>query len=65
MTEKLGEDMLETVRKSIPLQRLGKPEEVAAMTRFLALDEGADYITGMKQVVLSHALANLSRSLTH
>lgn len=48
MTEKLGEEMLETVRKSIPLQRLGKPEEVAAMTRFLALDEGADYITGMK-----------------
>ena len=38
--------MLEKIRKSIPLQRLGKPEEVAAMARFLALDEGADYITG-------------------
>jgi 3-oxoacyl-[acyl-carrier protein] reductase len=46
MTDKLGEDALKAVVKNIPLQRLGKPEEVAAMARFLALDEGADYITG-------------------
>jgi len=30
----------------IPLKRLGKPEEVAGMCRFLALDPAADYITG-------------------
>jgi 3-oxoacyl-[acyl-carrier protein] reductase len=46
MTDKLGDDALEAIVKKIPLQRLGKPEEVAAMARFLALDEGADYITG-------------------
>jgi 3-oxoacyl-[acyl-carrier protein] reductase len=31
---------------SVPLKRLGKPEEVAGMCRFLALDPAADYITG-------------------
>jgi 3-oxoacyl-[acyl-carrier protein] reductase len=34
------------VCKGIPLGRLGKPEEVAGMTRFLALDSASDYITG-------------------
>lgn len=34
------------VSEGIPLKRLGKPEEVAGMTRFLALDPAADYITG-------------------
>jgi 3-oxoacyl-[acyl-carrier protein] reductase len=46
MTAKLTDEQLEKSIKSIPLQRLGKPEEVAAMVRFLAVDEGADYITG-------------------
>jgi 3-oxoacyl-[acyl-carrier protein] reductase len=46
MTDKLGDEALHEIEKNIPLQRLGKPEEVAAMARFLALDEGADYITG-------------------
>lgn len=46
MTAKMGEEALAAVTKSIPLGRMGKPEEVAAMARFLALDEGADYITG-------------------
>ena len=32
--------------KLIPLKRLGKPEKVAGMTRFLALDPAADNITG-------------------
>lgn len=36
----------EKVSAGIPLKRLGKPEEVAGMTRFLALDPAADYITG-------------------
>jgi 3-oxoacyl-[acyl-carrier protein] reductase len=34
------------VAAGIPLKRLGKPEEVAGMVRFLALDPAADYITG-------------------
>lgn len=46
MTAKLTDEQLEKSIRSIPLQRLGKPEEVAAMVRFLAVDEGADYITG-------------------
>lgn len=36
----------EEVSNGIPLGRLGKPSEVAGMTRFLALDPAADYITG-------------------
>jgi len=46
MTAKLSEEYLEKVSQSIPLKRLGKPEEVAGMCRFLALDPAADYITG-------------------
>jgi len=46
MAHKLSDEQLEAVTKHIPLKRLGKPSEVAALARFLALDEGADYITG-------------------
>jgi 3-oxoacyl-[acyl-carrier protein] reductase len=46
MTQKLTPEQLEKSLKFIPLNRLGKPEEVAAMVRFLAVDEGADYLTG-------------------
>jgi len=46
MTAKLGEDVLAGLKEVIPLGRMGKPSEVAAMARFLALDDGADYITG-------------------
>lgn len=46
MAHKLSDEQLELVTKNIPLQRLGKPSEVAAVARFLALDEGADYVTG-------------------
>jgi len=35
-----------TVSAAIPLKRLGDPEEVAGMVRFLALDPAAGYITG-------------------
>ena len=35
-----------TVSDVIPLKRLGKPEEVAGMVRFLALDPAVEYITG-------------------
>jgi 3-oxoacyl-[acyl-carrier protein] reductase len=46
MTAVLDEEYLKKVSEGIPLKRLGKPEEVAGMTRFLALDPAADYITG-------------------
>jgi 3-oxoacyl-[acyl-carrier protein] reductase len=46
MTAKLDQEYLDTVAQGIPLKRLGKPEEVAGMTRFLAIDPAAAYITG-------------------
>jgi len=46
MVAKLDESYLEQVSEGIPLKRLGKPEEVAGMVRFLALDPACDYITG-------------------
>lgn len=46
MTAELNDQYLEQVSQGIPLGRLGKPEEVAGMTKFLALDPAANYITG-------------------
>lgn len=46
MTAVLDAEYLAKVSEGIPLKRLGKPEEIAGMTRFLALDPAADYITG-------------------
>jgi len=46
MTAKLDDEYLKQVSEGIPLKRLGKPEEVAGMCRYLALDPSADYITG-------------------
>ncbi len=34
------------IQQSIPLKRFGKPEEVAGLVKFLALDPAANYITG-------------------
>lgn len=45
MTDVLGENVREELMKLIPLSRLGKPEDVAHLVRFLA-SSGADYITG-------------------
>jgi len=46
MTAELPEAYVDQVKAGIPLGRFGKPSEVAGMTRFLALDPAADYITG-------------------
>jgi 3-oxoacyl-[acyl-carrier protein] reductase len=46
MTAVLDEEYLKKVSEGIPLKRLGKASEIAGMTRFLALDPAADYITG-------------------
>lgn len=45
MTEGLDEKVKEKILGSVPLKRMGTPEEVAYAVRFLASDEAA-YITG-------------------
>ncbi|CUP77631.1 3-oxoacyl-[acyl-carrier-protein] reductase [Clostridium baratii] len=45
MTEVLGEKFKEEAKKSIPLKRLGKPEDVAGAVAYLVGNE-ASYITG-------------------
>jgi len=43
MTEELP---IEEIKKMIPLGRLGKPEEISGLVKYLALDPSAAYITG-------------------
>lgn len=45
MTAVLNSDLKAKITESIPLKRMGKPEEIAAAVRFLASDD-AGYITG-------------------
>ena len=45
-----GEDAVEVWERSVPLGRLGRPEDVAALIAFLASDGGA-YVTGTTIVV--------------
>ena len=45
MTDQLNNDVKEKLKSSIPLGRLGKPEDVASLVCFLVSDEAA-YITG-------------------
>ncbi|EME50975.1 MULTISPECIES: 3-oxoacyl-ACP reductase FabG1 [Rhodococcus] len=45
MTAELSDDVRDTAKKFIPLQRLGKPEDVAAVVSFLASDDSA-YVSG-------------------
>ena len=45
MTAKLNEDQKEALQKNIPLARLGKPEDIAKVVRFLSSTD-ANYITG-------------------
>ena len=50
MIKTVHPDIIAGVRKNIPLRRLGTPEDVANMVRFLA-GPGASYVTGQLFVV--------------
>ncbi|MEA4869058.1 MAG: 3-oxoacyl-[acyl-carrier-protein] reductase [Christensenella sp.] len=50
MTDRLGGLVRDALQKSIPMRRLGKPEDVAAMVSFLCSEE-AGYVTGQVLVV--------------
>ena len=41
-----GAQIVESVTKNIPAGRFGKPEEVAGLVKYLALDDSSLYITG-------------------
>lgn len=45
MTRALGDEQLEAMRSAVPLGRLGTPQDVAEVVRFLASAEAA-YVTG-------------------
>jgi len=46
MTDKIDKKYEAQILSTIPLGRYGRPEEVAGLVRFLALDPAAAYITG-------------------
>jgi 3-oxoacyl-[acyl-carrier protein] reductase len=50
MLKDLNKDYMEQMTKQIPLNRLGRPEEVAKLVNFLVSDD-ASYITGHTFVV--------------
>lgn len=54
---KKGQAVIESIRKGIPLRRLGTPDEIAGVIRFLASDE-ASFVTG--QVLSANGGLNMS-----
>ena len=45
MTDQLSDNVKESVLKSIPMNKMGSPEDVANLVNFLVSDE-SKYITG-------------------
>jgi len=45
MTDVLKDEIKQEIEKTIPLNRIGKPEDVANVVKFLASDDSS-YITG-------------------
>ena len=45
MTNRLSQSVIESAKQMIPLQKFGKPQDIAELVVFLA-SERADYITG-------------------
>ena len=45
MTDVLKDEVKEEIAKNIPLKRMGKPEDVAKVVKFLT-SEDSSYITG-------------------
>lgn len=45
LSSQVGDDMMASLVRAVPMRRVGQPEEVAAAIRFLA-EEDASYITG-------------------
>ena len=51
MTSSLAETQVDSLLAQIPLRRLGTPEEIASVVRFL-VSEKANYITGERLFTL-------------